>query len=350
MVIDKEQISKILIIKFGTIGDLLLMTPVLPNLRKYFPNAEIDIFTLKSSRDILIDNPFVTRILTYTPGTNSSWFLINNIRKKKFDLVIDLFCNPRTALITRLSGAKYRFGFKFKGRYYAYNIKARGRGGEVHNVDFNLDALRELEIPIVSKKLNLGVNIVHKEFADNFIKKHNINSKNIIGVCLTGEWETKKFKAKDYLLLLKAIIRVYDVNFILFWGNENDRKDCESIHKELKDNTFLIPESPIKYLAAIIKECDLLIGNDSGPLHMGVAVDTPVLGIYGPTKPMLQGPFGDKNLTIVNEGLDCLYCDLTECKIGNICMTELPIVNIILKLNKLIKLNNLAIKEIRLLS
>ncbi len=347
MVIDKKQIGRILIIKFGTIGDLLLMTPILPNLRAYFPDAEIDIFTLKSSRDILMDNPYVSRILTYSPGINSSWFLIKNIRKKKFDLIIDLFCNPRTALITYLSGAKYRFGYEFKGRNYAYNIKTRGRGGEVHNVDFNLDALRKLEIPIISKKLNLGINLVHKEFAEKFIKENNIKSRNIIGVCLTGEWETKKYKTNDYIILLKAINLIYDVNFILIWRNENERKECELIHNELNTNTFLIPDSPIRYLAAIIKECDLLIGNDSGPLHMGVAVDTPVLGIYGPTKPMLQGPYGEKNLTVVNEGLKCLYCDLIACKIGNICMTELPKENIISKLKKLIELNNLTIKEIR---
>lgn len=321
------------------------MTPLLPNLRAYFPDAEIDIFTLKSSRDILIDNPNITRILTYTPGTNSSWFLINNIRKKKFDLVIDLFCNPRTALITFLSGAKYKFGFKFFGRNYAYNIRARGRGGEVHNVDFNLDALRILEIPITGKKINLGINIVHKEFSDKFIAGNNIKLKKIIGICLTGEWETKKYKVNDFIDLMKMIDKLYDVNFILFRENELDKKDCEIIHSEFKDNSFIIPESPIKYLAAIIKECDLVIGNDSGPLHIATAVNTPVLGIYGPTNPMLQGPFGENNLTVVNKGLDCLNCDLLHCKIGNICMTELPKENIIVQLKELIRINSLDIKQ-----
>ncbi|HEY5534134.1 MAG TPA: glycosyltransferase family 9 protein [Ignavibacteria bacterium] len=345
MKIDKSKINKILVIKFGGMGDLLLMTPMLPNLRRYFPDAEIDIFTLKRSRDILIDNPYVTRILTFTPGTNSSWFLINNIRKKKFDLVIDLFCNPRTALITRLSGAKYRFGFKFKGRNYAYNIKARGRGGEVHNVDFNLDALRELGIPIVTKKLNLCINVVHEEFATKFIVENNIKSKSTMGICVTGGWETKKFKVSDYIKVMKMINALYDVNFVLFWGNEIEKKDCETIHKEFGNNSFLIPDSPIRYLAAIIRECDLIIGNDSGPMHIAVAVETPVLGIYGPTKPMLQGPYGEKNLTVVNDGLDCLYCDLLECKIGNICMTQLSKEKIIAKLKELIAINNLNFKE-----
>ena len=345
MILDKSKINKILIIKFGSLGDLLLMTPVLPNLRFYFPDAEIDIFTLKSSRDILIDNPYITRVLTYIPGTNTSWFLIKNIRKKKFDLVIDLYCNPRTAFITYLSGARYKFGFRFFGRNYAYNIKARGRGGEVHNVDFNLDALRELEIPVTSKNLNLGINIVHKEFAENFIKENKIKEKNIIGICLTGEWETKKYKIPDYIKVIKMINGVYDVNFILFWMNEQQRKDCEMIQREYPGNSFIIPESPVKYLASIISNCDLIISGDSGPLHIAVAMKVPVLGIYGPTKPMLQGPYGDNNLTIVNEGLECLYCDLTKCKIGNICMTELSKDKIIMTLNRLIEINKINIKR-----
>jgi len=345
VILDKKRINRILIIKFGTIGDLLMMTPILPNLRSYFPDAEIDIFTLKSSRDILIDNPYVTRILTYTPGTNSSWFLINNVRKKKFDLVIDLYCNPRTAFITFLSGAKYRFGFRFFGRNYAYNIKAKGRGGEVHNVDFNLDALRKLEIPVSGKKINLGINIVHKEFSDKFLNENNIKSRNTIGICATGEWETKRYKAGDFIELMKMIDRIYDVNFILFRDNDESRKDCEKIHSEFKHNSFIIPESPIKYLASIIRECDLIIANDSGPMHIAVALNTPVLGIYGPTKPNLQGPYGENNLTVVNEGLACLYCDLVKCKIGNICMTELLKENILSKLEQLIQLNKIDIRR-----
>ena len=184
--IDKTKIKKILIIKFGGIGDILLSTPVLPNLKAYFPDAEINFLTLRHSRDILIDNPYLTRAFTYDPTEDKSWCLIKNIRSQKYDLVIDLFGNPRTAFITFMSGAKYRFGFKFRGRDYAYNIKMDGRGGLVHNVEFNLDSLRALNIPIVSKKLTLPVNIVHEEFADEFIKSVNLEGKKIIGISKTG--------------------------------------------------------------------------------------------------------------------------------------------------------------------
>lgn len=344
MKLDKSKIKKILVIKFGGIGDILLTTPVLPNLKNYFPDAEIYMLTLRHSRDILIDNPYLTRAFTYDPLEDKSWCLIKNIRKQKYDLVIDLFGNPRTALITFLSKAKYRFGFNFRGRNYAYNISVKGRGGLVHNVEFNLDALRAMEIPLITKELYLPVNIVHEEFAAEFIKQNNLDSKKIIGISKTGGWESKRYKADDYTELIDMLNELYDVNFILFWGNEKEKKDCEYIKSKIrKKNAFVIPDSPIRYLGAIIKKCDLVIGNDSGPLHIAVAMGVPTLGIYGPTNPQLQGPYGDKNLSIVKEDLDCLYCNLLECPIGNICMTQLSKEKIIEKVKELIKINEIKI-------
>jgi ADP-heptose:LPS heptosyltransferase len=342
---DRDKIHKILVIKFGGIGDILLATAVLPNLKYNFPNAQIYFLTLRHSRDVLIDNPFITRVFTYDPNEDKSWCLLKNIRRQKYDLVIDLFGNPRTALITFWSRAKYRFGFKFRGRSYAYNITAEGRGGEVHNVEFNLDALRAMDIPIINKNLSLSVTVVHEEFAESFIRKHNIDSKPIIGITLTGGWEAKRFKPPDYVKLMKMINELYDVNFILIWGNKRELGDAEFIMQSCEGNCYIIPDSPIRYLGAIIKRCSIIIGNDSGPLHIAVAVGVPTLGIYGPTNPHLQGPYGEKNLTIVKEELECLYCNLLECPIGNICMTELSHDLIIDKLKQLIDINNIPVKK-----
>lgn len=342
MKLDKSKIKKILVIKFGGIGDILLTTPIFPNIKSYFPESEINVLTLRHSRDILIDNPYINRAFTYDPKEDKSWCLIKNIRKQKYDLVIDLFGNPRTALITFLSSAKYRFGFKFRGRNYAYNIKTMGRGGIVHNVEFNLDALRALEIPILTKNLYLNVNVVHKEFAEDFISENKISDKKIIGISKTGGWESKRYKVKDYIELMNKINEKYDINFLIFWGNKKELEDCEVIKSSItKKNAYIIPESPIRYLGAIIKRCDLVIGNDSGPLHIAVAMGVPTLGIYGPTNPKLQGPYGDNNLSIVNEKLECLYCNLLDCNIGNICMTELSKKKILEKTEELIKINKL---------
>lgn len=346
MKINKDEVRKILVIKFGGIGDVLMSTPVLPNLREYFPNAHIDYLTLIKNRDVLMDNHYIDRVLTFDARIDKSWDLLRHIRDKGYNLVIDLFGNPRTALLTYVTGAKYRVGFKFRGRSYAYNIKIDGRGGEVHNSDFNLDALIKAGIPIVSKKLNLSVNVVHKEYSDKYLRDNKLGNEFLVGIAITGGWESKRYKIKDYIELISLLSSKYKVKFLILWGNKKEYKDAQEIKSAHKDTAFIIPDSPIRYLAALIKSCKVVIGNDSGPLHLAGAVEVPVLGIYGPTNPKLQGPYGKQNVTVENTKLDCLHCNLLECPIGNVCMTELSKQTILEKFEELIKKNNLTIQKV----
>ncbi len=345
MIINKDEIRRILVIKFGGIGDVLMSTPVLPNLRAYFPESKIDYLTLLRNRDVLMDNHYIDRVLTYDAKIDKSYDLIRHIRNKGYNLVFDLYCNPRTAFLTYITGAKYRVGFKFRGRNYAYNIKGIGRGGEVHNTDFNLDALINANIPIISKKLNLSVNVVHEEFTNKFLSENNIQNEILIGIAITGGWESKRYKIKDYIELIKLISAKYKAKFLLLWGTKQELKEANEIKSNTDGDVFVIPESSIRYLAALIKKCKVLIGNDSGPLHLAGAVEVPVLGIYGPTNPDLQGPYGEMNVTIQNTKLDCLHCNLLECNIGNICMTELPKLTILEKLDELLEKNKIDIPK-----
>lgn len=345
MKINKDEIRRMLVIKFGGIGDVLMSTPVLPNLRAYFPDAKIDYLTLLRNRDVLMDNHYIDRVLTYDSKIDKSYDLIRHIRNKGYNLVLDLYGNPRTAFLTYITGAKYRVGYKFRGRNYAYNIKGKGRGGEVHNTDFNLDALITADIPIISKKLNLSVNIVHDEFAEKFLAENELQNEFLIGIAITGGWESKRYKIKDYIELIKLISAKYNARFLVLWGTKQELKEAEEIKSKTDGNVFVIPDSPIRYLAAIIKRCKVLIGNDSGPLHLAGAVEVPVLGIYGPTNPDLQGPYGEHNITVQNTKLDCLHCNLLVCNIGNICMTELPKSSILEKLDELQAKNKIIIPK-----
>ena len=134
--------KKALIIKPRGIGDVILSTPLIENLKKYYPHLQVDFFCELFAADTVRGNPWVSNVVTYDSKNESSIALILKIRSRNYDLIIDLYANPRTALITKLSGAKYRIGFPFRGRAYAYNILITPRSGKVHNIDFNLDVLR----------------------------------------------------------------------------------------------------------------------------------------------------------------------------------------------------------------
>lgn len=109
--IDKSEVKSILIIKLRGIGDVILSTVVFENLREYFPNAKIDYLTEKPSNIILDKLPFLSEIILLTEKV--LWQDLNKYFRsvEKYDLVLDFFSNPSTALITYFSGAKYKAGF-----------------------------------------------------------------------------------------------------------------------------------------------------------------------------------------------------------------------------------------------
>lgn len=341
MRIEHEKIRKILVIKFGGIGDVLLSTPLLKNLRDFYPSAEINFLTVLTCRDVLMDNPYINRVMTFDLKNDKSYCLLKNIRKQNYDLIIDLFCNPRTTFLTYYSRAEYRVGFNFPRRGYAYNLPVDGRFkvGDFHHADFGMLSLKRLGIPVKEEETYISVLRVHKNFANKFFSSQNLNGTGVIGIPVSGGWESKKYKAKDFVELMKIINQANNYKYILLWGTGQEKKECEYINEKLPEITFIAPETSIRYAAALMQKCNAVIANDSGLMHIATAAGVPVLGIYGPTSPFLQGPYGKKHLTIVNNKLACLNCALLDCPIGNICMTELDKNAIADKLQELINKN-----------
>lgn len=342
MRVEHDKISRILVIKFGGIGDVILSTPLLKNLRDFHKQAEINFLTDLKCRDVLMDNPEINRVLTFDLGNDDSLRLLKTVRKKKYDLIIDLFCNPRTTFLTFYSRAKYRIGFNFPRRGYAYNIFVDGRNkvGDYHHADFGMLALEKLGIPVKFRETYINISAGHKIFADEFFEKNKLTGTDVIGVPVSGGWESKKYKMKDFTELIKQINRNHNFKFILIWGTEAEKKECEFINRNLPDITYIAPKTAIRYASALMQKCRAVIANDSGLMHAATATGVPVLGIFGPTSPQLQGPYGKKHLTIVNEKLECLNCALLKCPIENICMTELDKGEIVKKLEELLKKNN----------
>ncbi len=321
---DKSKVEKILIIKPAAIGDVLLATPAAENLRYNFPDAEINFLTQKFCKEILTGNPFISRVLTYDLSLDGGWFIISKIRKQKYDLVIDLFGNPRTALITFLSRARYKVGFKFRQRKYAYNIKLDSRGGEVHNTEFNLDALRALGLEVKPTLPKFYINLVHNEFADKFFLDNSLEGKQVIGINPCGTWPTKVWYLEKFAELIKKFTG--DYRFLIFWGYEEERLQAEKLREMTGSNVILIPKTDLKYTGALMRKCRVFLTNDTGPMHIASALGVNVAAIFGPTNSHLQGPLNKNSIVIKNESLSCLGCNLTkieDCPNQHKCMAEL---------------------------
>lgn len=338
--IAKEKINKILVIKLRAIGDVLLSTVVLKNLRYNFPTAKIDFLTEPPAKEIIEGNPFVDELIIFEREKNN---LIKfwKLRKRKYDLVIDLFCNPRSALLTFITGAKYRVGYAFRGRSYAYNIKLKPRKEIHHNIEFNLDALRAIDLEIIDKEIYMPLDEEAEKFAEKFWRKNNLYEKMVIALNPSGTWETKRWGLDKFAKLGDMIVKNFNAKIIILWGNQKEFEDAQKIFLTMEEKPLLPPKTNLKQLASILKRCSFTISNDSGPMHISTAVGTPTLGIYGPTNPYAQGPYGEKHLWVRKEDLECIACNLTKCPIGNICMKDLTVELVYEAFLKLVEKNKL---------
>jgi heptosyltransferase-3 len=337
--IDHDEVRKILVIKLRAVGDVVLSTIVLKNLALAFPDSQLDFLTEKPSKDVLAGNPFVHSTLVYDRSTMNGLELVNLVRKGSYDLVIDLFGNPRSALLTWLSGASYRVGFHFRGRTYAYNIVAEPRGNAVHNTQFNLDALEAIGVEIHDRNLYFTVSPGDERYVADFLSAENIDG-FVVGLNTAGGWYTKRWGLDRVAALGDLLVERYRASVILTWG-PGQLVEVRALQSMMRHPGFIPPPTTLSQLGALFKRCTIVVSNDSGPMHVAAAVGTPVLGIYGPTNPVLQGPYGLKHVTVWKEGLDCLGCNLTKCPIGNPCMKELTVETVMKSVEELLKKNSI---------
>ncbi len=341
--IDSQFIRKILVIKLRAIGDVLLSTIVLRNLRLSFPDAGLEFLTEPPSLDIVKHNPDVNNVLVFDRGTMSGIQLIRFVRSRRYDLVIDLFGNPRTAMVTRLSGARYRVGYRFKGRTYAYNIVVEPRGGEVHNTQFNLDALERIGIAIQDRNLYFPIAHEHESYIRAYVESIARKGIPLVALNTGGGWYTKRWSLEHFAQLADRIAGTMNVAILLTWG-PGQLAEVQQVQSMAKHHLHIPPETTLQQLGALLKRCAFVVSNDSGPMHIAAAVGTPVLGIFGPTNPLLQGPYGNSHLTVRNESVKCLGCNLTACPIAHPCMRELSVDEVYAAVQKLVKKNNIRLE------
>jgi len=342
--LNKEKINKILIINLRGIGDVVLTTIVLDNLRKDFPNAQIDYLVEAPSELGLRGLKEINRVHLFE--RNDFWkkvSLIFQIRKTSYDLVLDFFTNPSTAIITFLSGAEYRVGFPYRGRKYAYNLfGSEELGKKYHSTQFHLETLRLLGLNHSYKEIHYFINSSALHIAEKYFSNNFIENDFVFGICPTGGWASKKCDPEKFAEIAKVLINKFNAKIFIIWG-KSDKEDAFKIHSLLGEKSFIAPETTIQELAAMIARCKILIANDSGPMHIASAVGTPILGLFGPTNPYRHGPFGDKNEWIRLDELECIECNLLVCPRKHECFRDLPVEKVLSKVESIISKNNIVI-------
>jgi len=327
------DIEKILVIKLRHIGDVLLTIPAFRALRENFPDAHISALVNSGTEDVLAGHPLIDDIIVFDRGIKKAGLLdkylkefsfLKMIRSKGFDMSVDLTSGDRAAVISRVSGARYRLAYTpgnngFFGKKYLYTHLARKDGGQ-HMVLQNLDVVKQFGISTD----NLGVDIFIPEDARKFVKNILANSNTsrgsrIVHIHPTSRWLFKCWK-DEYMA--EVISWLIDKGIKVIVTSSPDKKELYKAKRILSLVSYQLPaissqlidlcgKTTIKQLAAISEASDIFFGVDSAPMHIAAAVGKPVIALFGPTGDAWK-PWG-KNHTIISKDMECKPCQKGVC-------------------------------------
>ena len=314
-----QEFRKILIIRLSGIGDVVHTLPLLGALRKKYPHAYIAWLVQKKAEEVLLGHPYLDELITFDRDRWISrlWPLIKKLRKRKFDLVVDSHGQFRSGLFAQVTGAKLRLGFNPKnGREFNslfINFKAPPFPGDWHAVDRYLGLASLLGAEIERKEFLIQIGEAEKEYVERFLEEEGIEKGELLIALNPGSsWKSKIWPGKNYAHLADILIKKFTAKVMLLWG-PGEEKLIESIISLMEEKPLIAPRTSLKELASLISRCILFIGNDSAPLHIASALSIPSIGLYGPTDPKRNGPYGSGNVAI-RKDLSTLSCRRKGCR------------------------------------
>ena len=319
--------ASILVIRPGAMGDVLLTTPALRALRGAFPAGRLTVLVTRPGKEILAGNPDVDEVMVLD---KSSWRpqveIIGQVRRKDFELVIDFLCNPRTAIITILSGARVRLGYNVGLRRFAYNVvKPRdefrdGKKVAKYAAEVNLDMVRYLGVPAEASGLRFSVDSKAREKADAFLADNGLEAGRFVCVSPSGSWPAKTWELGKFAALADLVVARVGSRVVVLWG-PGERGLAESMLNLMRTSGVAACETSVMEAGALLESSALFVSNDSGLKHIAVAVGTPTVTVFGPTNPTTWNPMSPKHRA-VSADVGCLRCDKNTCDAMD-CMKNL---------------------------
>ncbi|SME93915.1 glycosyltransferase family 9 protein [Pseudobacteriovorax antillogorgiicola] len=276
--------QRILIIQLRQLGDIILTTPCTRELKRAYPDAEIDFLVHKMGGLILPGNPYINRIISYSEkdSLGEQWQLIQTLRGKRYDLVLDFMYNPRSALLAFLSGAKRRLAFPSRRRV-AYTELVPQDPESDYIVREKFAYLRYLGLSPQDESLILPWSEAHlgpylENKGDLFPK---LQAMRVI-LSPTHRREERQWPFAHWAELADWLVRHWQAQVIWIWG-PGEKEFVEQVQGLCQEATQLAPKTSFRELAAFMANCDLFIGNSNGPSHVAVSCRIPSLQLHGPT-------------------------------------------------------------------
>jgi heptosyltransferase-2 len=340
---------KVLVFHTAFIGDIILMLPLVQVGRKHFPNAHITVVAIPAAGACLMNHPAIDDVILYEKrgrdaGLRGMLFLIRRLRKEKFDLAFVPHRSIRSAVIVWLARIPRRVGFSNSaGSFLFTDIVPYDR--ETHESNRNLSLLAPVGVQIPRRELpTLYPGQGDVRVVDDLLRKgghdSRLDSDQLIAMAPGSVWNTKRWPAEHFIALGRMLIR--EGFTIALVGGENDRSLCREIEQSINGASVLNAAGTLTLLqsAELIRRCKAVVSNDSAPMHIAVAMRTPVVAIYGATVPQFGfAPQGDHDAIVETLGLRCRPCSIhggETCPIKTfVCMKNISPQNVFEKIESI---------------
>ena len=343
-----KKYNRILIIRTDRIGDVVLTTPMIKAIRDAWPTSYIAMMVSPAVVDVVKGNPYLDEVVVYDKnnlhrGLRGGLKFISELRKKKFNLAIVMHTKSRINIITYLAGIRERVGYhnkKFSFLLTKKLIDTRPQGLK-HESEYCLDILRNLGIEPKDKELFMPVRKSDEVWADNVLSENGISEKDLlVGIHPGASCPSKRWPVERFAEISNVLLKKYKAKIILL-GSEESIPMVEEISKAMQDKAVnLAGKITISQLASVLRRCRIFISNDSGPVHVSVAVGTPVVAIYSRNQPGISparwGLLGENNV-ILHKDVGCEICHAHDCKIGFACLKAITIPEVLEAIDKILE-------------
>lgn len=338
--------KKILVMRYRFIGDTLLTVPFLRNLRYAYPDAQIDMLVAPVSGEIIENCPYVDNFIYFDTTKKHRyenkngekkkdfWSYVRLLRAEKYDKAYVLKRSLSSAFLAFAAGIKERVGFDTEGRGLLLT-KRIPYVDDRHEIECFLDVLKADGIQIKDDYLENWIEEKEIENLKTVLAKHSYDYNSSIPKVIVHatSGNRKKEWAKDkWAEIIKWLSEDKNVQ-VFFNGTKNDSITYEEIMAHFKENGQELNHPPINLCGefslrdtlAFTQWCDMLVGCDSGNLHIAASVGTPVVGIYGPMNTVKWRAW-EENATVIKMDLPCQPCGLKKkCKNDYSCIKDISV-------------------------
>jgi len=335
---------KVLIIKVSALGDVIHALPVLAYLHSSCSAVEIDWLVEENCSTVLDGHPLLRQViplqtkrwrqLSFIAMSLEIWKFAKQLRRQRYDYVFDLQGNSKSGLFTLLSRGKNKYGFDRHHVREWPNLIATRHHVPLHENDHHI---AQRSLAIVRSALPAGndvctagplhVTAIAREYIEQQLLQRKLLNCQLIVLNYGTTWQTKLWSLENWQQLAIKLVDNDIAVPLLTWGNDEELKAATAISTATAGRAIVWPRGSLPELVALLDRVDLVVGCDTGPIHIAAALGTPTVSLFRVTDATRNGPLGDKHRCLQTP-LDCAGCLLKQCDRNQQCAASIAVADV----------------------